>query len=101
MILGIVLFLLLCRYLFPYYARLVVTKEGICLIGHRVKTILQEDIADIKTVGWKPSTSFNSFGHSILFWNPLVEIILTSGSKIYIRNNNAQHLQEDLEKHLI
>lgn len=101
MILGIVLFLLLCRYLFPYYARLVVTKEGLCLIGHRVKTILQDDIEDIKTVGWKPSTSLNSFGHSILFWRPLVEIILTSGGKIYIRNKNAQHLKEDLEKHLI
>jgi len=101
MILGIVLFLLICRYLFPYYARLVVTKEGICLIGHRVKTILQEDIDDIKTVAWKPSRSLDSFGHSILFWKPLLEISLTNGSKIYIRNKNVQHLQEDLEKHLI
>ncbi|MBL1322049.1 MAG: insulinase family protein [Methylophaga sp.] len=101
MVLGILLFLLLCRYLFSYYARLVVTKKGICLIGHRVKTIQNEDIADIKISSWKPNTSFKSFGASILFWKPLLEIILTNGSKVYIRNNNAQHLKEDLEKHLI
>jgi predicted Zn-dependent peptidase len=101
MVLGILLFLLLCRYLFSYYARLVVTKDGICLIGHRVKTILQEDILDIETVRWTPSTSLKSFGASILFWKPLLEIILTNGSKVYIRTKNAQHLKEDLEKHLI
>ena len=101
MVLGILLFLLLCRYLFSYYARLVVTKEGVCLIGHRVKTIRNEDIADIQVSGWKPNTSFKSFGASILFWKPLLEIRLTNGNKIYIRNKNAQHLKEDLEKHLI
>ena len=101
MVLGIVLFLLLCRYVFPYYARLVVTKEGICLIGHRVKTILQEDIVALKIVSWKPTTLLKSFGLSMLFWKPLLEVSLANGSKIYIRNKNVQHLKEDIEKHFI
>lgn len=101
MIVSLLFFLLFCRYLFPYFGRLVVTLEGICLIGHRVKTILKEEIADIQITPWQLSNAFNSFGLSILFWKPLLKITLKDGEAIYIRNKNAKHLKEDLEKHLI
>jgi predicted Zn-dependent peptidase len=99
-VLGIVLFLLLCRYLWPYYAKLVVTKEGICLIGHRIKTIPKDDIAEIQIAPWQLATLFNSFGFSMLFWKPLLKIMLKNGETIYIRNRFADHLKEDLETHL-
>ncbi|MCK5355894.1 MAG: insulinase family protein, partial [Methyloprofundus sp.] len=100
MVISILIFLTLCRYLFPYFSRLVVTKEGICLIGHRVKTIAKADIAEIQTTKWQLGQSLKSFGSSILFWKPLVKISLKDGQEIYIRNKQAEHLKEDLETQL-
>jgi len=97
MILGILVFLLLCRYLFPYFARLVVTQDGIYLIGHRVKSIPKAEIADIQTIHWNFSKSLKSFGISILFWRPLLKITLNNDKEIYIRSAHAEHLKEDLE----
>ncbi len=97
MILGILVFLLLCRYLFPYFARLVVTQDGIYLIGHRVKTIPKADIKDIQTTSWNLTNSFKSFGISMLFWKSLIKITLNDGKEVYIRSSHAEHLKEDLE----
>jgi len=100
MIISMLLFLCLCRYLFPYFAHLVVTKEGICLIGHRIKTIAKADIAEIKTEKWHIGQSLKSFGNAMLFWKPLLKISLNDGGEIYIRSKQAEHLKEDLEAHL-
>lgn len=100
MIIGIAVFLLLCRYVFSYFARLVVTQDGICLIGHRSKIIRKTDIAEIQTTSWKISDVFKTFGTSMLFWKPLLKITLTNGKEIFIRNNHVEHLKEDLELYL-
>ncbi len=98
-IIGIFLFLFFCRYVFSYTARLAVTKEGFCLIGHRIKTFSKTDISNIQTTPWKMTKAFKTFGNAILFWKPLLKITLNDGEEIYIRHKHARHLKEDLEGH--
>ena len=98
MIMSIVIFLLLCRYIFRYWAKLEVTADALCLVGHRMKSIPKEDITDIQVVRWSIVKSFKSIGISILFWKPLVQLSLKDGSIYYIRSSNAIFLEKHLQQ---
>jgi predicted Zn-dependent peptidase len=95
---SIFIVLFSCRYLFNYHARLAATEDRICIVGHRMKSISLGDIETIETTNWSIKNAIRSFGISLLFWKPLVKIKLRNGKVLYIRNKNAQHLKEDLNK---
>ena len=99
-LLGICLFLFLCRYLFTYHAHLAVTENKLCLVGHRIKAISKSDILEIDTSKNNINKIIKSRGLSLMFWKPLVKITLEGGKTLYLRSRNAKHLKEDLNKWL-
>ena len=100
MLMIIFSFVIFSRYVFKYWAKLEVTEDTLCIVGHGVKTIAKEEIVGVKAEPWTIVKSIKSYGMSILFWKPLLQISLNDGQVIYLRNKNAKHLEEDLEKWL-
>ena len=97
-IISTTILLLFCRYMFSYWAKLEATPDVLCLVGHRVKAIAKKDILEIEVEPWNIIKSFKCFGISILFWKPLLKIVLKNGKVYYLRSKNAKHLEEDLKK---
>lgn len=98
MIITIVIFVIFSRYVFKYWAKLEVTSDALCIVGHRVKSISKKEIESIKVEPWNIVKSIKSYGTSILFWRPVLQISLKNGQVIYLRSRNAKHLAEDLKK---
>jgi len=98
MIITIVAFVILSRYVLKYWAKLEVTSDALCIVGHRVKSISKKEIESIKVEPWNIVKSIKSYGMSILFWKPVLQISLKNGQLIYLRSRNAKHLAEDLKK---
>ena len=62
--------------------------------------IKKDDISEIKSIPWSINKVSATFGSSFLFFKPLVMLKAIYGSIIYIRADNAQHLEEDLKEWL-
>ncbi|RLA60751.1 MAG: hypothetical protein DRQ78_09265 [Epsilonproteobacteria bacterium] len=99
-VMSIVVFLLLCKYIFPYFSRIEISKEHMCVIGHSIIVLDKENIESLSVVKWNIKKSIKGYGLSLLFWKPLVCVTMKDGKKYYMRSRNAQHLKEDLEQYL-
>ena len=99
-VVTILFFVVFSRYLFKYWAKLEVTSDALCIVGHRVKTIAKEEIVGIRVEPWNIVKSIKSYGMSILFWKPVLKISLKNAEVVYLRNKNPKHLEEDLGKWL-
>ncbi len=99
-LLLIVLFVLIYRYLFNYYAHVDVDKENIYLVGNKITVIAKDTIEAISVVKWSPDKYLKIKGLVLFFWKPLVEVRLKNGKIFYLRAGNATHLEEDLRKNL-
>ncbi len=96
----VLFFFILYYYLWRYYARIDVIKEGIVAIGNRVAFIAKEDIALLKVVPYKERKYTQTIGTALRFWRDLLKVELHSGECYYLRAAQAVHLKEDLEKAL-
>jgi len=99
-ILSIIFFLFLARYIFPYYSNLILTKDRLYIVGHRAKHFLVRDIESIDVVKWNILKGWKAYGMAILFWKPLLKITFSNGDIALFRSNKALHLKEDLEEKL-
>ena len=99
-ILSILFFLFLARYIFPYYSNLILTKDRLYIVGHRAKYFLVKDIESIDVVKWNILKGWKAYGMAILFWKPLIKITFSNGEIALFRSNKAIHLKEDLEEKL-
>ncbi len=95
---GIVLFFLVYRYGFNYYAHLDADKDTIYLIGNRITVLQKEMIKKIKVVPWSLNKFMKIKALVLFFWKPLVEVELKNGDVHYLRASDASHLEEDLHK---
>jgi predicted Zn-dependent peptidase len=97
LILYFLMIILVKILLFPKgYVHLDVTKDTLNLIGSSWISIKKEEILDIRIVPWSFDKFKDTKGLSLLFLKPLVEVS-TKEKKIYLRTNNAVHLEEDLK----
>ncbi len=96
--LYLVLFFILYRYLWRYYARIDVIDKGIVAIGNKIQFIEKDNIESLKVVPWKERIYKYTIGTAIRFWHPLVKVTLKNGESYYLRATDAEHLKEDLEK---
>lgn len=97
---SIVVFLIVYRYVFKYYAHLDIDKENIYLIGNKLTVVSKDMIEKIDVVKWSLSKFMKVIGSVIFFWKPLIEVRLKNGNSFYLRASNAEHLKEDLQKYL-
>lgn len=95
---GIILFLVIYRYMFNYYAHADVTKDAIYLVGNRITVIEKEMIEKINVAKWSLDKFLKTKGLALFFWRPLVEVELKNGVIYYLRASDANHLKEDLHK---
>ncbi len=98
--LYIILFLVIYRFLFNYYAHMDVIKNKIYLVGNKIQSIHKDHIKDMVIEKWTIKNFFKNKGYSILFWKPVLRIQTDQGQSYYLRTNNAKYLKEDLEKWL-
>ena len=83
--LHIIVFLLIYRYLFNYYAHMDVTKNKIYLVGNRIQVIPKENIQNLKVETWSIGKFLKTLGYSILFWKPLLKIQTHQNKSYYLR----------------
>ena len=98
---SIVVFFVLYRFLWKYYARIVVLGEEFIAIGNRVLVIPRTKIEKLELVSWRERKGGETIGTALRFWKPLVALKTDEGKVYYIRAYNAAHLKEDLEKWLL
>ena len=94
------IFFLLYRSLWRYYAKIVVIGDAIVAIGNHVLPIRKGTIAQVEVVPFKERRYGRTIGTMLRFYKPLVKLTLKDGSVYFIRSANAEHLREDLEKWL-
>ncbi len=99
-IFPIIIFLIIYRYAFKYYAHLDIDKQNIYLIGNKINVVSKDMIEKIDVVKWSFTKSMKVMGSVIFFWKPLIEVKLKDGNSFYLRASNAEHLKEDLHKYL-
>ncbi|WP_324172773.1 M16 family metallopeptidase [Sulfurimonas sp.] len=99
-IFSIIIFLIIYRYAFKYYAQLDIDKENMYLIGNNITVVSKDMIEKIDVVKWSISKFIKIIGSAIFFWKPLIEVKLKNGNTFYLRASNAEHLKEDLHKYL-
>ncbi len=97
-LISIVIFVVVYRYLFNYYARMDVSKETIYLVGNRITVIPKEMINKIDVVSWSAGKFTKIRGLVLFFWRPLVKVEMKDGKVFYLRTSAAEHLKEDIEK---
>lgn len=90
------IFVLMYRYLFSYYARIDIVQDNIYAIGSRVKAYPRDEIKEISTVAWHPRYFGKTLGSAMRFWKPLIRIDMMDGGVSYLRADRAKHLEEDL-----
>jgi hypothetical protein len=96
----IIVFLIIYRFLFNYYAHMDVINDAIYLVGNKIQSIHKDHIKDIKIEKWSIRNFIKNSGYSILFWKPVLKIQTYQDQFYYLRTNNAKYLEEDLEKWL-
>jgi hypothetical protein len=94
------IFFILYRILWRYYAKLIVIDDAIVAVGNRVLPICKETIAQVEVVPFRERRYGRTIGTMLRFYKPLVKLTLKDGSVYFIRSANAEHLREDLEKWL-
>jgi len=94
------IFFILYRVLWRYYAKLIVIDDAIVAVGNRVLPIRKETIAQVEVVPFRERRYGRTIGTMLRFYKPLVKLTLKDGSVYFIRSANAEHLREDLEKWL-
>lgn len=94
------IFFLLYRTLWRYYAKLIVIDDAIVAVGNHVLPIRKEMVERVEVVPFKERQYSRTIGTMLRFYKPLVKLTLKDGSVYFIRSTNAQHLKEDLEKWL-
>ena len=97
---SIVVFFILYRLIWNYYARIVVLSKEFIAIGNRVLVIPKEDIEKVDVVSWKERENGVTIGTALRFWKPLVALRTRERKVYFIRTSNAVHLKEDIEKWL-
>jgi len=80
-----------------FYTKLFITDKTLVLSGVKNRYIDIKEIENIDTARWNPSIIGQIYGVSLLFWKPLLKIVLQNTDVIYLRTTNAKHLKEDLE----
>ncbi len=91
------IFIFLNRILFTKtFTRLDVTDKKLNFVGSSLVCIHKDEIHEIKTVSWSIKKFTKTFGLALLFFKPVVMISTIDGRTIYLRSNNALHLEEDL-----
>ena len=93
-------FFTIYRTLWHYWARINVLNDKIVVLGNRVMGISKDQIEQLSVVLPKERKKGKTLGLMIRFWKPLLKMELTDGTHYYLRNSNAQHLKEDLQKWL-
>jgi len=96
--LYLILFFILLRYLWRYYARIDVIDKGIVAIGNKIQFIAKDTIESLEVVSWKERIYSHTIGTSIRFWRPLLKVTLKNKENYYLRAADAEHLKEDLKK---
>ena len=97
----IVWFLTIYYLLWRYYARLIVLKAKMLMIGNRIAVVDKDQIEKIDVVAWRArKKGAVTYGTAWRFWKPLTEITCKDGRVCYLRSANARHLEEDLESWL-
>ncbi len=97
---NIIVFLLIYRYLFNYYAHMDVIENAIYLVGNKIKVIKKENIQNMEIEPWSIKKFIKTSGYSMLFWKPILKIQTDQNQLYYLRTTNAKHLEEDLQKWL-
>jgi len=95
-----VVFFLLYRSIWHYYARITVLKEQFVASGNHILVISKAQIEKVDIVSWRERKDGETIGTALRFWKPLVSLTTRKGKVYYIRASNAVHLKEDLEKWL-
>lgn len=81
-----------------YRSVLYIDDEDLIMTGGGLTKVPLSDIASTEVVAWSPSLFFKSYGVAMLFFRPLLKVVLKDNSILYIRNSNAKHLKEDIDK---
>jgi zinc protease len=97
---SIIVFLVIYRFLFSYYARMDVIENEIYLVGNKIQIIHKDCIQNLEIETWSIKKFKNILGYSMLFWKPLLKIQTYQNQLYYLRTGNAKHLEEDLQKWL-
>ena len=97
-LLYMLLFIMVFKRIWRYYARIDIIDKAIVAIGNRVLILPKEKITHIDIVKWKPAYYRHTVGTSFRFWHRLVRIELDTKEFYYLRTSQAEHLKEDIER---
>ncbi len=98
LLLSIVIMYFLIKTLYRwFYTKALITNEHLVLYGAKSKKIPLATIDSVDVVPFSPKLCRKKLGNALLFWRPLLKLVLNSGEELYLRSFRAKHIAHELK----
>ncbi len=84
-----------------FYTKAFLTDKHLVLFGAKSQKIRLDEIESVEAVPFSPKYWGRVYGNVLLFWRPLIKVVLKSAEELYLRNFHAKEIAEVIKRDIM